>query len=1106
MKINIKILFFFLSLFVCSCNSDFAEEVTIDGPLFSTVSSKHSNVTFKNIISESTINNLLTNDNIYAGGGVSIGDLNNDGLQDLFFISNQDQHALYLNKGDFQFEDITAKSGITKTKGWSTGVVMQDVNQDGFLDIYVCRGSKMITDPEIRRNLLYINNGDLSFTEQAAQYGLDDPGITTQAAFLDYDLDGDLDVYVMNLPQSTKNKSPEVLQATRLNPTNWMESDHFYINEGNNKYTEASKETGLANWGSGLGIAVGDVNKDGYPDIYIANDFATDNFYYVNQRNGKFNEEASDRFRHVSFFAMGVDMADIDNNTHMDIFEVEMLPKDRKRAVVNMESMDRQLFEGLVNNKMTPQYMRNSLHINHGMGIFSEVAQMASIQKTDWSWGTLLMDMDDDGLKDIVVTNGIIRDIKDRDFARRGNKLAEASNGTLTLEQHLEIAPSTRVPNYAFKNKGKALFDDVSKKWGLDYAGFSNGIAYGDLDNDGDLDLVVHNLEDSPILYKNTSRQRGQNYINFKFKGEGKNLNGIGAKVTIFTGDSLQYHENYVVRGFQSSSENIMHFGLGNIASIDSIQVTWTPEKQQTIRTKTSVNQTITLDIKNASEKYSPPTAKAMYIVGASKGNNIFFYHEEIPYDDYKREILIPHKMSQLGPGLATGDVNGDGLEDFYIGGAHQRAGGLFLTDAEGKFQKSSEALFEKEKRYEDIGATFFDADTDGDLDLYVVSGSNEFEASSGLYQDRLYINDGTGNFTKSTQALPKITASGSCAIAADYDGDGDQDLFVGGRQTPGKYPLSGESFILENDKGKFIDVSTKVSKIKDIGMVTDAIWSDFDNDKDKDLLVCGEWMGIKVFQNENGNFTEVSKDLGLEHTNGWWFSIDPCDFDGDGDQDFIVGNIGLNHKFKASKDKPFQVFCNDFDDSGNLDIVLAFDQKDKLFPVRGRDCSSEQMPFITEKFPTFASFGDADVNSIFEKEKLENSTNKKAEFFASCLLINEGGKFRLKELPLEAQYSALTGAVPYDLNKDGFEDILAAGNMYNTEAETSRADANIGLVLYGDGKGNYTSPHLWEAGLFAPGDVKDVKLIQLKNGKPLFLVANNSNKLQTFSLREPRK
>ena len=800
---------------------------------------------------------------------------------------------------------------------------------------------------------------------------------------------------------------------------------------------------------------------------------------------------------------MGSDMADVDNNGHLDIFEVEMMPKDRKRAVVNMQSMDRQKFEDLMNKEMLPQYMRNSLHLNRGQGKFSEIAQFANVAKTDWSWGTILMDLDDDGYRDIFVTNGISRDAKDRDYTMKGNAIAAKSDNKLSMDQFLEIATSTKVPNYAFKNNKNTSFKDVSKEWGVDFAGFSNGLAYGDLDNDGDMDLVVHNLTDYPVLYENTSAQRGQNYLNFKFKGPKGNLNGVGAKVTIYTADSLQYHENYHVRGFQSSSEHGIHFGLGAVEKVDSIRVTWPSNKEQVIRTNTKTNQTITLDHTKANEKYRRPVLRTKYLKGASRANNINFTHKEIPFDDYQREILIPHKMSQLGPSLATGDVNGDGLEDFYVGGAHNQAGALFATNAEGKFESISIPTWEGDKVYEDMGACFFDLDNDKDLDLYVVSGSNEFDTNSGLYQDRIYLNDGKGNFKRNKAAIPRINASGSCISAADFDGDGDQDVFLGGRQSPGKYPLSGKSFLFKNENGVLKDVTSKISDVEAIGMVTDAVWSDYDQDKDLDLLLLGEWMGIKVLNNDKGNFTDVSDEVGLENTNGWWFSLTPCDIDQDGDPDFIAGNIGLNHKFRASKEKPFEIFCNDFDENGNLDIVLAFDQKDKLYPVRGRDCSSEQMPFITKKFPTFASFGEAGIDDIFEKDKLEKAVHNKAELFASMILINNGGQFEMKELPYQAQYSPMTGAVTYDFNKDGKEDILAVGNMFQTEAETSRADANLGLMLLGDGKGNYEYVSLKDAGFYCPGDTKDIKKLTLKNGKPIFIVANNNSRLQSFTTKQ---
>ena len=1098
MNFKIAAIIIALCLVIVACKSD--TSVIIPTTLFKKMNSDYTNVHFKNIVNETLEMSNLNNNNIYAGGGIAIGDINNDDLQDFIVISNQDAPGLYLNEGNFKFKDITKTAGLKKTIGWKTGVVMEDVNADGWLDIYINKGIYTDKNQEQRRNLLYINNQDNTFTESAKAYGIDNPNPTIQSVFFDFDLDGDLDLYNLNQPTDTDIEDPpvSVLKELRQNNPKKKNSDTFYLNNGNGKFEDVSAKMGIKNWGIGLGIGLADFAKDNYTDIYITNDFGVDNFMYLNNRGSGFSDYANKALDHVSYFAMGCDMADINNDGLIDIFEVEMLPKERERSVQNMESMNRALFEDFEQSGFVSQYMRNSLQLNRGMGNFSEIAQIANVAKTDWSWGALIIDADDDGYRDIFVTNGIKNDIKDRDYARKGNKLAESNNGQLTWEQHNSIIVSTKVPNYAFQNQQNTLFEDVSKDWGFGDSGFSNGFAYGDLDNDGDLDLIVNNLEEEPWIYKNTSREKGNNSINFKFDGYAKNTNAIGTKVTIYSNGNMQYAENYVVRGFQSSSQHIVHFGLGKEKQVDSLKVVWPDGKEERIHTPYKANNTYTLAYNSNNKLAKREPRKKRLFGGASKMLNINLVHQEVYFDDYAREILLPHKMSQLGPALATGDVNNDGIKDIFIGGAFTFAPSLLLSQ-NGKFENSTSIIWEEDKKYEDIAATFFDADKDGDLDLYVVSGSNEFSIDSDFYQDRLYLNKGDGNFTKSNNALPQMNSSGGCVAATDFDQDGDQDLFVGTRMLPGKYPLSTASQILINNNGIFTNKTSDIcTDLESLGMVTDAKWSDYDKDGDQDLLVVGEWMGIKLFENKNGQLKDISASVGFENTEGWWFHINEIDFDKDGDTDYLVGNIGDNHKFKTSIEKPFQVFSDDFDDNGTQDIVLAFHQGENFYPVRGRDSSSEQMPFIAEKFPTFEEFGNAQMKDVFG-DKLDQAYQRKASTFSSYILENKGGKFEKIKLPITAQYSAITSSVEGDFNGDGINDLLIAGNMYNTEAETSKADASVGLCMLGDGKGGYKPMPVLESGFFTPGDVKAVEMIEI-DGRKFVLVANNESKVQAYT------
>ncbi len=1080
---------FCLVFFACSENTKkhkSSKPAKIGATLFNQIPAHESGVYFKNPNSESQTNNLFTNNLVYGGGGVAAGDLNDDGLPDLIFISNEGLPGIYLNEGDFKFKSAIAGTGITKTNGWQGGVSIIDINLDGKMDIYINRGGTHVRAEADRRNLLYINQGDMKFVEKAKEYGLDDPGVSVTTVFFDYDLDGDLDAYTVNYLPGMQRIGYDVLQKRRNNPEPEVIphfSDHLYKNE-NGKFIDVTVASGIKNFGCGLGVAVGDLNQDGYPDLYVTNDLEVDDFYFVNNGDGTFTESLKSKFPHVSYYAMGVDVGDINNDGLLDVYEVEMLPKDRKRALTNMSSMDPGRFDDLIKYGMQAQYMRNCLHLNRGNGHFSEVAQLGGIAKTDWSWGTLLKDLDDDGYKDIIVTNGIPRDMKNRDFQKKANEIYQASEGVPAIEAISSNAPSVKIKNVAYKNMKGLKFKNKTVDWGLHQKGFSNGLVSVDLDQDGDLDLVMNNIDDYPFIYQNTASDRGVHALNIVLNGPAKNPQGIGAKITILTEQGKQYQEMYNIRGFQSCSEPVVHFGLGELDKVSELKVEWPGNKIQTIQ-NIDVTDRLVLNYKDA--KSTKQNEVVSTLVQKDKSSGINYRHKEQIYNDYDKELLLPHKMSQNGPFLSKADVNKDGLEDFFIGGAKDQAGIIYLQKANNKFTKTLNPVFTTDKKYEDMGSVFFDADQDGDLDLYVVSGSNEFESNKKMYQDRLYLNDGAGMFTKSN-GLPKITSSGSKVSAADFDKDGDLDLFVGGRVVPQAYPNNPKSYLLVNQNGKFVDKTKMLAdELSTYGMITDAAWVDIDQDDDLDLLTVGEWSPITLWENTNGKL----KSKALADTDGWWSSISPADLDQDGDIDFVVGNIGLNHKFSASDEKPLHIYCDDFDNTGTNDIVLAYHTEDNLFPVRGRDCSSEQMPFIKDKFPTFDAFSNASLTDIYG-EKLDKALHKKAKMFNSIILRNNNGEFSIESLPLEAQLSSINQTVMLDVDGDNILDLLVVGNMYQTEAETSRADASIGLLMKGASSGSYESIAVSNSGFFAPEDAKD--MIALQNGSGYTIVVSNNN------------
>lgn len=1083
-------------------------EQQLSEPLFALLSPTETGVTFNNDLGEDVRINPYRYINAFNGGGVGVGDFNNDGLPDLYFTANLQPNQLYIADGGLKFRDVTATAGVDGGRGWSSGVALADVNGDGWLDIYLCKQYLSDSDEE-RKNYLYINNGDLTFSEKAKEYGLDNDGLSVQATFFDYDLDGDLDLYLGNHPWNyTIDYTYNYKQ--QQNPQ-LKDSDRLYRNNGDETFTDVTAEAGILNFGFTLGVVASDFNKDGYPDIYIANDHAGPDRFWQNNGDGTFTNVLDQAMGHTANFAMGIDAADINNDGWVDICNVDMLAEDNYRQKKMMSGMDRQAFWRSVDAGYHYQYMRNMLQLNNGNGTFSEIGQLAGITQTDWSWTALFADFSNNGRKDLYITNGYRINSRDNDFllARKAEIERRKKAGLPPMKQSewgdqmYEKLTATKLPNYYFENNGDFTFSKKTGEYGLGQPGFSHGACYADLDLDGDLDLVVNNMDAVAHVYRNNAADAGRNWLRVKLEGTNANTHGIGAKVTIEHGSTMQYVEVTHTRGFQSSVEPVAHFGTGGIETVDKVLVEW-PDGSTSMLANVPTGQLLT--IKQAEANPGQPAVyrlpEGLFAeVGEELG--VDYRHRENPYDDYEEEVLLPHKMSQFGPSLAAADVNGDGNEDFFVGGAAKSAGALYLANGNA-YEMAAGGPWQADAASEDVGAAFLDVDGDGDQDLYVSSGGNEFPIGSPLLQDRLYLNDGTGTFTKASGQLPDVLASTGCVVPGDYDADGDMDLFVGGRVVPGRYPMPARSYILQNDgSGTFDDVTKQIAPdLVEPGLVTTALWMDFDGSGTTDLVVAGEWMPIGFYAQQSGSFENRTESMGFAEETGWWNRLHAADFDNDGDLDIVAGNLGLNYKYKAQPGEPFQVWCHDFDQNDHLDIVLGYYNEGTCFPVRGRQCSSEQIPDIKKKFPSYQAFATANLEQIYGNE-LEEALHYKANNFASCYLENTGdGNFRVSKLPNMAQFSLITGIVSLDYNNDGNLDMLLAGNLYVSEVETGRADAGTGVVLLGDGKGGFEALPSMQSGFFANRDVKDLVPIQGANGRLRVLVANNDSKLQLFEFR----
>ena len=1115
--------------------------------LFEQVSSSHSGVHFANQIIENDSINPLDKLNIYNGGGVGIGDFNNDGLPDIYFTGNQVPNRLYLNKGNMQFEDVTASAGAGGKGGWGRGVAVIDINNDGLLDLYVC--NTLLNDSVKRQNLLYVNqgidkHGVPHFKEMAKEYGLDINVHSTMASFFDYDNDGDLDMYLtVNEAQSNDNTStfkPIVKNGLSRSTGRLYRNDWDPVLK-HPVFKNVSKEAGILQEGYGHAASIVDINRDGWKDIYVTNDFLSENILYINNHDGTFTDKSQQYFKHTSSSAMGQDIEDINNDGLADVFELDMNPEDNYRKKMFMTPNNYQNYQNFDYYKYQYQFARNTLQLNQGPRLgqndsigdpaFSEIAYLGNIAQTDWSWCPLITDFDNDGFRDVVITNGYPRDVTDHDFITfRTEAYAVASK-----KQILDQIPIIKISKYAYRNKGNLQFDDVTKDWGLSVNAFSNGAVYADLDNDGDMDLVINNIDDEAMIYKNMSRERDQennHYLHIQFKGGAQNINGIGAWADIYyDGGKHQVYENSPYRGYLSSIQNIAHFGLGKISKLDSVVIRWQNGKKQVLQ-NVRADQLLKVTIADAKTPYSfarPEIDKQSVFKEVTSALGINYTHKDDDYIDFNVQKLIPHKLSEYAPGLAVGDVDGNGLDDIIVGGTTKYPAQLFLQQKDGKFIQrdliksdlaaqtaalKNSVFTGKSNVVKDEGLLLFDADGDGNLDLYVASGGNDKEPNSPYYQDRLYMNDGKGNFTEATGALPKNFTSKLCVRASDYNKDGKLDLFVSGRVDPWHYPKPVSSIILRNDskKGqpKFTDVSKTVAKdLTDIGLVCDALFTDFDNDGWPDLILAGEWMPVTFLKNDHGVFKNVTSSTGVADRTGWWNTIAAGDFNHDGRIDYIVGNVGLNTFYKASAKYPVNIIAKDFDNNGSYDAFPSVYLKDvdgkmKEFPAQTRDDIVKQMIGMRVKFQNYKSFATATMDEVITPDMREGALKLSANTMQSMYLRNDGnGKFTMLPLPMQAQVSQLCGMTVDDFDGDGNLDVAISGNDFGTEVTTGRYDAFNGLILKGNGKGDFSPLSILQSGVYIPGNAKALVKISGANNKYLLAASQNRDVLKVFELKK---
>ncbi|TAG18180.1 MAG: RNA-binding protein [Cytophagia bacterium] len=1118
--------FLFFTILTCLSGCQFLET---EKPLFVQLKTSETGIDFNNQITkyESDTLNPIDYDYLYNGGGVGVGDFNNDGLQDVFFAGNVVPSKLYLNKGGFKFEDITAQANAKTDHHWAMGVSVADVNQDGWLDIYVAVGG-MPKDLRLRANLLFINQGKTPdgvprFKEMAQAYNLADPGYTTQAAFFDYDHDGDLDCYLLTNFIETNNRNairPKYLHGE------YPSTDRLYRNEGNGPnghptFKYVSREAGITAEGYGLGIVITDLNHDGWEDVYCANDFLSNDLVWINNHDGTFTNKAAQYLKHTSFNAMGVDIADFNNDALQDIVEVDMLPEGNRRQKQMLAKWNYDLYKLTKDYGYESEYVRNSLQMHNGFDAngepsFSDIGQMAGIFKTDWSWAPLLADFDNDGYRDLFISNGFRREVNNLDylqnvnngspFGDRGNRdyVRQEKRETIRKMQELQ---DVKEHNYMYRNKGDLTFEDKSTPWGFAQKTFTNGAVYADLDNDGDLDLVMNNMDEQAGIYRNTlndsQKEKQTNWLRLQLESKNPKIRAEGAKVKVFLNNqTVQFAENTAVRGFMSSVEPILHFGLGK-QSVERIEIKWADGKKQTLKNpKLNALNRVTY-APDALQTPDAPAPAPLLIFADSASAIIKERHQETYIVDFKRMPLLPQQHSMNGPGMAVGDADGNGFDDVFVGadGQHQRqvhyqmSAGKFITKP---LPDNSPA--------DDMGALFFDADNDKDQDLYIVSGGTYQDGENNLYQDRLYLNDGKGNFTLSVSTLPSIQSSGACVTACDFDKDGDLDLFRGGRVLPGQYPQAPRSYLLENKSGtgskKPVFVDSTPAALQRIGMVCAAIWTDYDNDNQMDLMITGEWLGIELFKNNKNTFSRANIAV-LTNATGWYNSLIAADFDADGDMDYVAGNHGLNNKYGISEQEPVAVYAADYNKNDRIDPVLTHFLQGKEYPAVPRDVMFDQMPGMRNRFPKYDDYGQAEFKDLFTADEMKNVLTLRAKTFATCYIENLGkGQFAIRPLPLMAQISSAFGTLAQDVNEDGNLDILLVGNTYSLDNQTGFNDASRGIVLLGNGKGAFAPLSTQASGMHADLDAK--ALVALKTGDKLtYLVSNNSGPLESFYVKK---
>lgn len=1110
--------------FILICPLILASSCTNKNTLFRQLTSGQTGITFNNSIVETDSINVLDFENVYNGGGIGVADFNNDGLQDVYFAGNLVSNKLYLNKGKFKFEDITRPADVSGDGKWCRGVSVVDINNDGRMDIYVSVSASK--NALKRENLLYVNkgndkNGIPHFENLATAYGLNDTTHSTMAAFFDYDNDGDLDVFI-GTNEIIQGDFPNRFRPIISDGTH-KSTDKLYRNDWNDSlkhpvFTDVSRQAGILLEGYSHNVTITDINKDGWKDIYVTNDYLSNNILYINNGNGTFSDRVRDYFKHTSANAMGSDVIDFNNDGLVDVIELDMNPEDNYRKKMMLNSNSYQTYQNIEYFGYQYQYVRNTLQLNRGprvnqkdsigYPVFSDISFFSGVSETDWSWTPVVTDFDNDGFRDLIITNGFPKDITDHDFVAYRNEAFSVA----TKQQLLEQIPAVKIHNYAYRNNGKLLFDDVTNSWGFQTPSFSNGAAYADLDNDGDMDIVINNINDEAFVYENTLMNRDEtkkNYLRIHLHGDSLNRDGIGAWIELYYQGKQQIYEQTPVHGYLSSVQMDPHFGLGDVTKIDSIIVKWPDLRKQTI-TNVSSNQTLVVEHGSADGHYD--WNKSIFakpiLSEITDSLGIEYKQEETDFIDFNIQKLLPHKFSQYGPGLAVGDLDGNGLEDLIAGGSFSHSAEILLQQKSGKFIQKDllSRSSNHNKRWEDMGIAVFDADGDSDPDIYIACGGYENEANTDSYQDKLFVNDGSGNFKIDSLALPQNFTSKSCVRAADFDRDGDLDLFVAGRVEPWKYPKPVSSFVYRNDseKGtiKFTDVTKTVApSLINIGLVCDAIWTDFNNDGWQDIMLAGEWMPLTFLKNDKGIFNDVSAVTGIGENIGWWSSVIAGDFDNDGDMDYIAGNLGLNSFYKASFQHPVSIYAKDFDNNGSFDAVpslflpaSAEDTSMKEFPAHGRDDMIKQMLFFRSKFQNYKSYSIATVGSIFDSKDMEDAVVRHANTFNHCFVRNIGNsKFELNYLPDESQYSCVNGMLADDFNDDGNLDLLVNGNDYGTDVSVGRYDACNGLLLLGDGKGGFQPTSILQSGVYIPGDGK--ALVKLKSNKNQLLVAASQNR-----------